>query len=424
MTTEKRIEGSATVPATGGRANRWVLGLVGGLAILGLGQLVRARRGAAESTPSGPPPDRPVPVVLAKVAQQDVPIWLEGLGTVTPIATVNVKSQVDGRLERVAFKEGQSVKKGDLLAQIDPRPFGIKLEQAQAAYARDAAQLANAKRNLERYKQLRTENLIPQQQVDDQQAMVDQLSAALKADQAPIDDARLSLDYAHITSPIDGVTGVRLVDPGNLVHPSDPGGLVVVTQLDPIAVMFTLPEDDLPRVSKALAAGQVTVDAMSRDGSQKLAAGEVALVDNQINQATATIRVKAIFPNPERSLWPNQFVKARLLVATRKAAIVVPAAVVQRGPQGAFAYVVDAARTAAPRPIEVASIQGDQAIIAKGLEAGEEVVADGQNQLRPGVKVAPRASEGAAGSATPSASAAPPGSGAPRGHGPRGGAAP
>jgi multidrug efflux system membrane fusion protein len=429
MTVETVSDDRARAADGGGRANRWVLGLVGLALVGGLGWLLRAKKPDAAGPAAGAPTDRPVPVVLATVTQADVPIWLEGLGSVVPLATVSIKSQVDGRLDRVAFKEGQHVKKGDLLAQIDPRPFQIKLEQAQATLARDQAQLANARLNLDRYKALREQNLIPQQQVDDQQASVDQQAAAVRADQAPIDDARLSLDYARITSPIDGVTGVRLVDPGNIVHPADPGPIVVVTQLDPIAVIFTLPEDDLPRLAKELAAGKVAVDAYSRDGAEKLVRGEVALIDNQINQATATIRIKALFPNEKRALWPNQFVKARLLLTTRKAAIVVPAAVVQRGPQGAFAYVVGPGRTASPRPIEVDSLQGEQAIVAKGLAPGEEVVADGQAQLRPGSKIAPRGAEGASappdGSGAPAASAAPGGSGAAHPHaGPRGSAAP
>jgi multidrug efflux system membrane fusion protein len=317
-------------------------------------------------------------------------VYLEGLGNVLPIAQVTVKTQVDGRLDKVLFTEGQMVQKGDALAQVDPRPFTIQLHQAEAALLRDNAQLRNAHLNLERYKTLRQQSLIPQQQVDDQQTMVDQLNATVRADQTQIENAKLQLDYAHIVSPIEGVVGVRQVDPGNLVHVSDANGIVVVTQLDPIAVLFTLAQDDLPRVSKQLAAGEVPVDAFSRDGMQRLGEGKLAVIDNQVNAQTATIRLKATFPNPTRALWPNAFVKARLLLETKKGVLVVPATAVQRGPQGTFAYVVEPDNTVTSRTVEVESTEGDKAIIAKGLVPGEQVVTDGQNQLRPGAKVAPR----------------------------------
>jgi multidrug efflux system membrane fusion protein len=331
-----------------------------------------------------------VPVSVATVVTKDVPIWLEGLGTATPIATVNVKTLVDGRLDAVAFKEGQLVHKGDLLAQVDPRPFQIALHNAEAALARDSAQLREARLNLERYRTLRAQSLVAQQQVDDQQALADQYEATTQSDQASVDSAKLNIDYAHITSPIDGVTGVRLVDPGNIVHASDQSYMVVITQLDPMAVLFNLPEDDLPRVQKGLAAGKIPVEAYSRDGQTKLGTGQLALIDNEVNQATATIRLKALFANADRSLWPNEFVKARLLLDTRKGAIVVPATAVQRGPNGTYAYVVGSDDTVATRPVEVASTQGEEAIIGKGLAASERVVTDGQNQLRPGAKVQPR----------------------------------
>ena len=291
------------------------------------------------------------------------------------------------------FQEGAAVQKGDVLAQIDPRPFAIQLHQAEAVYARDLAQLKNARVNLGRYTQLSGQNLIPKQQATDQQASVDQLDAQVRADQAAIESAKLSLDYARITSPVDGVTGVRLVDPGNLVRASDAGGLVVVTQIDPIAVYFTVPEDDLPAIQKGMAAGKLSVEAMNRDGSARLATGTLEVIDNQINQATATVRLKALFENKNHVLWPNQFVKARLLVATRKAALVVPAVAVQHGPKGTFAYVVakdGKDEKASARPIEVDVLQGEDAIIAKGLAVGERVVIDGQSRLKPGSKVAAR----------------------------------
>ena len=331
---------------------------------------------------------RTTPVLTARVAQRDVPLWLEGLGNVSAYYTVTVRTLVDGPLIKVQFTEGQHVKKGDVLAQVDPRPFNIQLESAEAAFARDSANLKNARLNLERYKTLAQQNLIAVQQLTDQQASVDQLDSQVRADQAQIDTAKLNLNYARITSPIDGVTGVRLVDPGNVIHASDTGGLVVVTQLDPIAVFFTLPEDDLPAIHEAMAGEAPVVEARSRDGDQPLGLGKLSVIDNVINQQTATVRLKAIFDNPQQRLWPNQFVKARLRLTTHKNALVVPAAVVQHGPQGTFAYVIAADSTAVVRPIKVGTTQGDTTIIASGLSPGEQVVVEGQAQLRPGARVA------------------------------------
>lgn len=333
-------------------------------------------------------PARPTPVLTAKVAQRDMPVTLEGIGTVAAYYLVTVKTQVDGRLIDMPFHEGQAVKKGDLLAQIDPRPFTIQLHQAEAVHARDVAQLKNAKVNLARYSELRKQNLVASQQVTDQLTQVEQLEAQVRADQATEESAKLLLDYAKIVSPMDGVTGVRLVDPGNIVHPSDQTGIVVVTQLDPIAVLFTLPEDELAAIQRGMAAGPLTVDAYSRDGLTKLATGKLEVVDNQINQATATARLKAIFANPEHTLWPNQFVKARVQVAMRAQATVIPAVAVQHGPKGTFVYVVGADMTAQVRPVEVQALEADEAILSKGLEVGEQIVVDGQSRLKPGSKVA------------------------------------
>jgi multidrug efflux system membrane fusion protein len=356
--------------------------------------------------------NRTIPVLTAEVAQRDVPVLLEGLGSVTAFYTVTVKTQVDGRIDKVLFTEGQHVKKGDVLIQIDPRPFAIQLETAQAKLAQDAANEKNAKLNADRYKTLSQQNLIAVQQYTDQQAMVDQLDAQVRGDQAAIDSARLNLDYARITSPIDGVTGLRLVDPGNVVHATDTTGLVVVTELDPIAVYFTLPEDDLTPINEAMALGVLPVEALSRDGDQHLATGKLTVIDNEINVQTATLKLKAVFDNPQHLLWPNQFVKTRLRLSTRKNAVVVPAAVVQHGPQGTFAYVVNADSTVTNRPVTLTAIQGDVAVIANGLKVGEQVVVDGQGQLRPGTKVATKpapassaASAAASGSAAPSPSA-------------------
>jgi multidrug efflux system membrane fusion protein len=352
---------------------------------------------SGDAAKGGPPGGaRVVPVAAARVEQKDLPIWLEGLGNVVAFKTITVRTQVDGRLDAVLFKEGQAVKRGQALAQIDSRPFDIQLHQAEGALARDSAQLRDAQLNLQRNKDLLSRKLISPQALDDQAALAGQVEGAVRIDKAAIESARLNLDYARIISPIDGVTGVRLVDPGNIVHAADPG-LVVITQLDPISLLFTLPEDNLPAVMHQLSAGQMTVEAWSRDGSQRLGTGQLALVDNQINSATATMRLKAVFPNPQHVLWPNQFIKARLLLTTRKGALVVPSTVVQRGPDGTFAYVINADQTVQPRPVEVDLTQGDTSIIAKGLNAGEAVVVDGQTQLKPGSKVAPRYAGEAAG---------------------------
>jgi membrane fusion protein, multidrug efflux system len=355
------------------------------------GEAQAAQKGGADKAGG-----RAVPVLTAVVDKRDVPVWLDGLGTVAAFKQVTIHPQVDGRLDTVFFKEGQLVHRGEALAQIDPRPFQVQLHQAEGALARDRAQLQDNKVNLERYKALRKENLIAQQQVDDQAAMVGTSEGTILVDQAAVESARLNLDYAHITAPLEGVVGVRLVDPGNLVHANDPIGIVVLTQLDPAAVLFTLPQDDLPRVAAAQAKGTLVVEAWSRDGLTRLGKGTLSVVDNQINQATSTIRLKAIFDNPTRALWPNQFVKARLLVDTERGALVIPAASIQRGPQAGatFVYTVGADKLAAVRTVKLAFITGDLAVISDGLEVGEQVVTEGQNQLRPGTAVTIRPTTG------------------------------
>jgi multidrug efflux system membrane fusion protein len=375
---------------------RLIRGIVGILLLVAGGLGLRAyttkssQAKAATAASASATADRVVPVVAVPVAQRDMPIYLDGIGNVVATATVTVHTQVDGRIDRIAFREGQEVKKGDLLAQIDPRPFQAQLAQAQAALARDQAQLDGAVKNLQRYTELRQSGLSSQQQLDDQTALVAQLKGTVAADQAAISTARLNLDYSHITSPIEGVTGIRLIDQGNLAHVSDPSGIVVLTTLDPIAVVFTLPQDNLPAIAKEQAQGPVAVEALSRDGVTKLATGQLLLIDNQIQAATATIRLKAIFPNPQRLLWPNAFVKTRLLLSVRKDALVIPAAVVQQGPSGTFAYVVGPDDKASVRPIVVDVTEGESTIVASGLKAGEQVVLDGQSQLKPGAKVAAR----------------------------------
>jgi len=375
------------------RAWRWIVGLLVVVGVVFGYTRYRARKGASDgaaAAASSAAMNRPVPVVLGTAESKDTPIYLQGLGTVTAFYTVTVKSQVDGRLDQVLFKEGQAVKKGDVIAQIDPRSFAISLHSAQAALAKDTATAKNDRVNTDRYQSLVAQKLIPDQQYTDQRAATETAEAQVQTDQAAIDTARLQLEYSRITSPIDGVTGARQVDPGNIIHATDTTGIVIITQLDPIAVFFTLPQDDLPRVSEAMSHGPLTVDAFSRDGDVNLGSGTVTLIDNQINTSTATIRLKATFANPDHKLWPNLFVKARLLLRQQRGAIVIPAVVVQRGPQGTFVYVVKPDQTVDARPVEVELTQGEVAIISKGLSGGERVVVDGQFQLRPGSKVVPR----------------------------------
>jgi multidrug efflux system membrane fusion protein len=328
-----------------------------------------------------------VAVETAAVTHADVPIYLQGLGTVQAFYTATVTSRVDGELQRVAFTEGQNVKKGELLAQIDPRPNQAAYEQAMATKAKDAAQLENAKLDLERYTLLQPQDLASKQTVDTARATVDQLSAQIKVDQALIDNARTQLDYTHIVSPINGRTGIRLVDPGNIVHATDTTGIVVVTQLQPIAVIFTLPEETLPAVSAALAAGVVAVTTLSRDGAQELDRGTLMLIDNQISQATGTAKLKAIFSNPNNTLWPGQYVNARVLVRTERNALTLPSAAVQRGPAGPYTYVVKSDSTVEARPLEVGDESNGLVVVKKGLEANERVVTSNQYHLQPGAHV-------------------------------------
>jgi multidrug efflux system membrane fusion protein len=376
------------------RGKRWVaiavaIGLV---AVIAAAWALRARSGSKQSLGgqgAGQAP-RAIPVAVAPAARRDVPIYLEGLGNVAAYRTVTVRTQVDGRLDAVLFQEGQAVRRGQVLAQIDARPFLAQLHQAEGALARDEAQLHNAQLNVARDRDLVAQKLIPQQQLDADVAAAGQLEGAVRMDHAAIETARLNLDYARIASPIDGVAGIRLVDAGNVVHPADPNGIVVVAQMDPIAVLFTLPQDQLTAVSEHLARGPLPVDAYSRDGSTLLGTGALAAVDNQINQATATVRLKAILPNPRRVLWPNQFVNARMRLETRKGALAIPSTAVQRGPSGSFVYVVGGDDTVAPRPVAIETTQGDLALASSGITEGERVVVEGQNQLRPGAKVVPR----------------------------------
>jgi membrane fusion protein, multidrug efflux system len=328
-----------------------------------------------------------IAVETAVASRSDMPVYLEGLGTVQAFYTVTVTARVDGELQKVGFVEGQTVKKGDLIAQIDPRPFKAALDQALATHAKDVAQLASAKADLDRYELLAPQNLASKQTLDSQHALVAQLEAQIKGDQANIDNARTQLSYTTITSPIQGKTGIRRVDPGNNVHATDTNGIVVVTQVQPIACIFTLPEEDLPTLNKALEAGNVAVAAVSRDGKTDLDQGTIALVDNQIDQSTGTIRVKATFPNPHNALWPGEFINARVLVRTEHNALTVPSAAIQRGPNGMFAYVVKADSTVEARLLKVGNENNDLTVITDGLKDGEQVVLSNQYRLAPGERV-------------------------------------
>ncbi len=323
-----------------------------------------------------------VPVSVATVGRQDVPVYLTGLGSVQASFTVAIHSQVDGKLQEVLFTEGQHVKKGDVLAKIDPRLFQAALDQAKAKRAQDQAQLTSAEKDLSRSKTLVLSNITSQQIVDQQQAKVDQFKASIAADDAAIQTAQTQLEYATITAPNDGRIGVRLVDPGNIVHANDQGSLATLVLTQPCAVLFTLPAHYLDDVRDAMARGAVEVTAYDQDNHRALATGKLLLVDNMIDQATATIRLKAMFPNDDEKLWPGEFVNAHVLLDTRSNAVVVPSAAIQRGPDGLFIWTVTANNVAEPHPIEVGPIFGDLTVVASGLDGGERIVTDGQYKLR------------------------------------------
>jgi membrane fusion protein, multidrug efflux system len=381
-------------------SKRLILGIIGALVLLIAWWSFHHRPAAAGSDQSGSTSAAgtsgrrggfgggAVPVVAGKVEQKDMPIYLDGLGTVQAFNTVTVHTRVDGQLQQVLFSEGQNVKTGDLLVVVDPRPFQAALDQAIAKKAQDEAQLANAKVVLERNTDLLKKKVIAQQDFDASKYSGDSLQAAVQADQAAIENARTQLDYTQIKSPIDGRTGVRLVDVGNIVHASDQTGIVVITQLHPISVVFTLPEQNLQEIlNQGGANGGLKVLALDRGNTSTLDEGALAVVDNEIDPTTGTVKLKATFPNDELKLWPGKFVNARLILTIQKDATVIPSSVVQRGPQGTYAYLIKPDKTVEMRPIKVAQTEGNLTLVDEGLRPGEQVVVDGQYKLQPGAHV-------------------------------------
>ena len=417
------LESASPAPGTPHR-RRWVWIAIAVAVLLAVFLLTRSskKKEATAAAARAQAANRAIPVLAVPAAPGDIGAYLTGLGTVTAVNTVTVRSRVDGQLVAIGFQEGQLVKAGDLLAEVDPRPFQVQLMQAEGQRAKDEAALKNARQDLVRYQALAQTDSIPRQQLDTQRATVDQFEAALKTDDAQIESAKLNIAYSRITAPITGRVGLRLVDAGNIIHASDPNGLVVITQLQPIAVLFTIPSDQLSRVAQKFAAGtKLTVEAWDRELKNKLATGTLLAIDNQIDPATGTVRLKAIFPNESSALYSNQFVNARLLVDTLQNVVLVPAAAIQRSPQSTFVWLVKPDSTVELRNVDVQLTEGDRAAIRSGLAAGDRVVIDGVDKLQPGSKVqlaSPAAPGAPAGSPAPNpANGKPGGTGARQGKG-------
>jgi multidrug efflux system membrane fusion protein len=369
----------------------WAL-ILSVVCLLGIGvYLFMAKEKSLDARAAAKPAAPAVSVTAAAAKKSDIGVYVTGLGSVVPLNTVTVKSRVDGQLMRVLFREGQTVKVGELLAEIDPRPFQVQLTQAQGQMARDQALLKNAHLDLDRYQVLTEQDSIAKQQYDTQKSLVRQYEGAVEIDQGQIDSARLQLAYCRITAPLGGRTGLRLVDQGNMVHAADTTGLVVITQLQPITVVFPIPEDSLPQVLDRLRSGaRLAVEVLDREQRNRLATGYLLTVDNQIDQTTGTVRLKAEFPNTDNRLFPNQFVNVRLLVEVRHDSVIIPAAAIQRGPQGAYVYVVKADRTVTVRKVTPGVTEQGDTSISAGLAAGESVVVEGTDKLREGSRVALR----------------------------------
>ena len=372
----------------------WVLvvvllaGVVGAGAWIAHGRQTKAAQQAKAPAPGGPA--RGVPVVVAPVRAADLNVYLTALGSITPLNIVTVKSRVDGQLMKTHFTEGQMVQAGDLLAEIDPRPFQAQLTQAEGQLARDQANLANARLDLERYRRLAEQEMIARQQLDTQQMVVNQAEAAIKMNAGSIDAIKVQLAYTRITAPITGRVGLRLVDPGNVIKASDAGGLVVIAQLEPIALVFSVPEDSLPPVLRRFRQGTpVPVDAYDREGRTKIASGTLAAIDNQIDPTTGTVRLKAAFANKDGGLYPNQFVNARVLVDVLHDALLAPAEAIQRGPQGPFVYAVSAEKTVQRRPVQTGPAEGGNVAIKSGVAAGDALIVDGAEKVQDGARVEP-----------------------------------
>jgi len=366
---------------------RWIVLLIGLLVVAFIASRIvgKNRAESAKSAKMGPPA---VPIAVAVIKKGDIPVYLTGLGSVTAFNTVTVKTRIDGQLVKINFQEGQNVKAGDLLAQIDPRPYQVQLEQAQGQLAKDEATLNNAKVDLARYQTLYQQDAIPKQQLDTQVATVAQLQGTLRADDAAIHNAQLQVSYCSITAPISGKVGLRQVDVGNMVHASDENGLLVITQVQPISVVFTLPEDSLNAVRAQLAVQhQLVTDAYDRSGLNKIESGTLATIDNQIDPATGTVRLKAIFENKNESLFPNQFVNVKLLTEVKKNVVIVPVVAIQEGPQGQYVYVVKQDNTVTLHKVTPGTPSGNVTSIESGLSAGDKVVVDGMDKLREGSKV-------------------------------------
>jgi membrane fusion protein, multidrug efflux system len=405
------------------RKHWWILGLLAVLVAAGIWYF--RTRGIQASNPGGTAapnaggpggamglPDQPLPVVVATARRGDLPVYFNGLGTATAFNTVTVRSRVDGQIVKINFTEGQYVKEGDSLIEIDPRPFQVQKEQAEGQLAKDQAQLKNAQIDYERYQTLFKEGVIPKQQLDTQQATVGQFEGAIKADVAQIDNAKLQITYSHITAPISGRVGLRLVDIGNIVHATDTNGLAVITQLQPIAVLFSLPQDQLPQVMARMRTGAPLIaEAYDRDNSEKIATGKLLTIDNQIDTTTGTYKLKAVFDNSRNELFPNQFVNMHLLVETAKNVVIVPTTAVLHGPKGTYVFAVAQDNTVKMHEVTLAHSTGDLVGISSGLAPSEVVVVDGQDKLQDGSRIDPRATRvgGAAQTAGSNNPLAPPG---------------